>query len=72
MVKLLSMHLCASQWHKSLSYKDKYFGGGMEYAADFNSMFGYEPPYQVSRIISRFISLSKMRSKELILLILKK
>ncbi len=40
--------LCASQWHKSLSYKDKYFGGGMEYAADFNTMFGYEPPYQAA------------------------
>ena len=40
--------LCASQWHKSLSYKDKYFGGGMKYAGDFNSKFGYEPPYQAA------------------------
>jgi len=40
--------LCASQWHKSLSYKDKYFGGGMKYAADFNTAFGYEPPYQAA------------------------
>ena len=47
MVKMpLSTHLCASQWHKSLSYKDKFFGGGMKYAADFNKSFGYEPPYQ--------------------------
>ena len=40
--------LCASQWHKSLSYKDKFFGGGMKYAADFNKEFGYEPPYQAA------------------------
>ena len=38
--------LCASQWHKSLSYKDKYFGGGMKYAADFKKKFDYDPPYQ--------------------------
>jgi len=46
--KAAEFALCASQWHKSLSYKDKYFGGGMEYAADFNSKFGYEPPYQAA------------------------
>ena len=40
--------LCASQWHKSLSYKDKYFGGGMEYAADFKKKFDYDPPYQAA------------------------
>ena len=39
MVKLLSMHLCASQWHKSLSYKDKFFGGGMKYDADFTKIW---------------------------------
>ena len=27
--------LCASQWHKTLSYKDKYFGGGKKYDKDF-------------------------------------
>jgi branched-chain amino acid transport system substrate-binding protein len=40
--------LCASQWHKSLSYKDKFFGGGMKYAADFTKEFGYDPPYQAA------------------------
>ena len=40
--------LCASQWHKSLSYRDKYFGGGMEYAADFKKKFDYDPPYQAA------------------------
>ena len=38
--------LCASQWHKSLSYKDDFFKDGMTYDADFNTMFGYAPPYQ--------------------------
>ncbi len=46
--KAAEFALCASQWHKSLSYKDKYFGGRMEYAADFNTAFGYEPPYQAA------------------------
>jgi len=40
--------LCASQWHKSLSYKDNYFGGGMKYDVDFTKAFGYAPPYQAA------------------------
>jgi branched-chain amino acid transport system substrate-binding protein len=40
--------LCASQWHKSLSYKDDFFKDGMTYDADFNKMFGYAPPYQAA------------------------
>jgi len=38
--------LCASQWHKSLTYKDKFFGTGMKYAKDFEKKFKYDPPYQ--------------------------
>jgi len=38
--------LCASQWHKSLTYKDKFFGTGMKYAKDFEKQFKYDPPYQ--------------------------
>ena len=38
--------LCASQWHKSLSYKDEWFGGGMKYAKDFQNLYNYDPPYQ--------------------------
>ena len=38
--------LCASQWHKSLTYKDDFFKDGMTYAADFEKEFGYDPPYQ--------------------------
>ena len=38
--------LCASQWHKSLSYKDKFFGSGTKYAKDFEKQFKYDPPYQ--------------------------
>ena len=40
--------LCASQWHKTLTYSDKWFGDGMKYDADFNAMFGYAPPYQAA------------------------
>ena len=39
--------LCASQWHKTLSYKDKFFKDGMTYDKDFK-MFGYAPPYQAA------------------------
>jgi len=38
--------LCASQWHKTLTYKDKWFKDGMTYDKDFTEMFGYAPPYQ--------------------------
>jgi len=40
--------LCASQWHKTLTYKDKWFKDGMKYDKDFNEMFGYAPPYQAA------------------------
>ena len=40
--------LCAAQWHKSLSYKDKFFGDGMKFDKDFNAQFGYAPPYQAA------------------------
>jgi len=38
--------LCASQWHKTLTYKDKWFKDGMTYDKDFTELFGYAPPYQ--------------------------
>ena len=40
--------LCAAQWHKSLSYKDKFFGDGMKYDKEFKAQFGYAPPYQAA------------------------
>ncbi len=40
--------LCASQWHKTLTYKDDYFKDGMTYDSDFNKKFGYAPPYQAA------------------------
>jgi len=40
--------LCAAQWHKSLSYKDDFFGDGMKFDKDFNAKFGYAPPYQAA------------------------
>jgi len=38
--------LCAAQWHKSLSYKDKFFGSAADFDRDFNTEYGYTPPYQ--------------------------
>ena len=40
--------LCAAQWHKSLSYKDKFFGSGTDYAKTFESIYKYDPPYQAA------------------------
>lgn len=40
--------LCAAQWHKTLSYKDEYFGDGMKYDKDFTAEYGYAPPYQAA------------------------
>lgn len=40
--------LCASQWDRSLSYKDKWFGTAEEYAKRFEKEFNYAPPYQAA------------------------
>ena len=31
--------LCASQWHKTLTYKDNFFKDGMTYAVDFERVW---------------------------------
>lgn len=38
--------LCASQWDRTLAYKDKWFGSAEEYAKLFEKEFGYAPAYQ--------------------------
>lgn len=40
--------LCASQWDRSLSYKDKWFGSADDYANRFAEEFNYTPPYQAA------------------------
>ena len=40
--------LCAAQWHKTLSYRDKYFGSGKKFDKDFTAEYGYAPPYQAA------------------------
>ena len=40
--------LCASQWDRSLSYKDRWFGTAEEYAKRFEKEFRYDPPYQAA------------------------
>ncbi|MFL5367235.1 MAG: amino acid ABC transporter substrate-binding protein [Myxococcales bacterium] len=40
--------LCASQWDRSLAYKDKWFGSADEYAKLFEKEFKYPAPYQAA------------------------
>lgn len=40
--------LCAAQWDRSLSYKDRWFGTAEEYAKWFEKEFRYDPPYQAA------------------------
>ncbi|MCG6872949.1 MAG: amino acid ABC transporter substrate-binding protein [Gammaproteobacteria bacterium] len=40
--------LCATQWAETMTYKDDYFGSAGNYAKDFESHFGYVPPYQAA------------------------
>lgn len=40
--------LCASQWDRSLSYKDKYFGSAEDFAKLFEKTYDYAPPYQAA------------------------
>lgn len=40
--------LCASQWDRSLSYKDKIFGSAEDFAKLFEKTYEYAPPYQAA------------------------
>ncbi|HEY1393953.1 MAG TPA: amino acid ABC transporter substrate-binding protein [Methylibium sp.] len=40
--------LCASQWDRTLSYQDKWFGTAEQYAQLFKKEFAYEAPYQAA------------------------
>jgi len=40
--------LCASQWDRSLAYKDKWFGSADDYAKLFEKEFKYPAPYQAA------------------------
>lgn len=40
--------LCASQWDRSLSYRDDWFGTAEEYATRFEATYDYAPPYQAA------------------------
>ena len=40
--------VCASQWDRELSYKDKWFGSAKDYATRFEKEFKYAPPYQAA------------------------
>src|SRR5207248_8981013 len=40
--------LCASQWDRTLAYKDKWFGSAEDYANAFEKEFKYPTPYQAA------------------------
>jgi branched-chain amino acid transport system substrate-binding protein len=40
--------LCGSQWDRTLSYSDKWFGSADDYAKLFEKEFGYPAPYQAA------------------------
>lgn len=40
--------LCASQWDRSLAYKDKWFGSAEDFAKRFEKAYDYAPPYQAA------------------------
>ncbi len=40
--------LCGSQWDKSLTYKDRWFGSAAQYADLFEKTFKYPAPYQAA------------------------
>ncbi len=40
--------LCATQWTETMSYNDSDFGTAMDYYNDFNTEYGYFPPYQAA------------------------
>lgn len=40
--------LCASQWDRSLSFKDKVFGTAEDFAQLFEKTYKYAPPYQAA------------------------
>lgn len=40
--------LCASQWAPSLAYRDDIFGSAADFAAAFEEVYGYPPPYQAA------------------------
>lgn len=40
--------LCASQWDRTLNYKDSYFGSAEDFAQLFEKTYDYSPPYQAA------------------------
>jgi branched-chain amino acid transport system substrate-binding protein len=40
--------VCGSQWDRTLSYKDRWFGSADQYAQRFEKAFRYDPPYQAA------------------------
>jgi branched-chain amino acid transport system substrate-binding protein len=49
-LKRASEHVfCAHQWHRSLDHKGELFGSAGDFAILFESVYGYEAPYQAAQ-----------------------
>jgi len=40
--------VCGSQWDRTLTYKDHWFGTAEDYAQLFQKEYKYDPPYQAA------------------------
>lgn len=50
--------LCATQWDRFLSYKDRWFQSANDYAVTFELEFGYPPPYQTAQATASVLVLA--------------
>ena len=50
--------LCATQWDRFLSYKDRWFQTANDYAVTFELEFGYPPPYQAAQATASVLALA--------------
>ena len=50
--------LCATQWDRFLSYKDRWFQTANDYAVTFELEFGYAPPYQAAQATASVLALA--------------
>lgn len=50
--------LCATQWDRFLSYKDRWFQTANDYAVTFELEFGYPPPYQTAQATASVLVLA--------------
>ena len=47
--KAASHIFCAKQWHRSLKHEGDLFGSAEDFAQSFETVYGYDPPYQAAQ-----------------------